>query len=92
MNWWFLVGIAAGCLYTMVVCWIVTKVLRAEFCRRKMKYLRIKWWIYLPVYVYRGMLRWRGKYDPDEPMLPEWMTSDEKRAVCHKMYERNILI
>jgi len=56
------------------------------------KYLRIKWWIYLPVYVYRGMLRWRGKCDPNEPMFPEWMTLDEIRAICHKMYEKNILI
>ena len=67
-------------------------VLSAECCGGKMKYLRIKWWIYLPVYIYRGILRRRGKFDPDEPMLPEWMTSDEKQAICHEMYKNNILI
>ncbi len=64
-------------------------VLSAESCGRKMRYLRIKWWIYLRVYVYRGMLRWRGKYDRNEPMLPEWLTHEEKRGIC-KMGERNI--
>ncbi len=54
-----------------------------------MRYLRIKWWIYLPVYVYRGILRQCGKHDRNEPMMPEWLTNEEKRAIC-KMGERNI--
>jgi hypothetical protein len=57
-----------------------------------MKCLRFRWWVYLPVYVYRGILKWRGKYDRNEPMFPEWMTHDEIRASCRKMYEKNILI